>query len=269
MTKAQDRNRHSNVRRTVSRLRVAAVLASGLTALSLPNLAGADDLGETEPSESVRVVTYNIRHGLGSDNTTDLTRTAAVLESLGADIIGLQEVDRNIARSGGEDQAKSLGRTLDMTATFAAVMPLQGGEYGMAVLSRYPVRSVERLKLPEGNEPRMALVVGVTLQSGQPLRVVNVHFDWVEDDTFRYRQAAALHEHLAESDILPLTALHGTGTNGLKAALQVSRPFSDFVRILQPMPNPTIRNLKAGKIAFSVEIVLLQFWHLQPVQKPL
>jgi len=144
-----------------------------------------------EPVE-LSVVSYNIRHGRGADDTVNLPRTAGVLRLLGPDIVGLQEVDHRVARSGGAPQADSLGRLLEMHAAFGAFMPYQGGEYGMAILSRYPVVGQASIRLPEGNEPRIALRADVLLPNGDTITVVNVHFDWVANDSFRVAQATFL-----------------------------------------------------------------------------
>jgi endonuclease/exonuclease/phosphatase family metal-dependent hydrolase len=50
--------------------------------------------------------------------------------------------------------------------------------------------------LPEGNEPRVALSVDVRLPDDVPVTVVNVHFDWVKDDRFRFAQAETLAKYL-------------------------------------------------------------------------
>jgi len=144
----------------------------------------------------LRVVSYNIRHTRGMDNVVNLDRTAAALHALKPDIVGLQEVDRNVTRSGNTDQPARLGDKLGLNHAFGAFMPLQGGEYGMAILSRHPIAQVIPITLPTGNEPRIALRADLTLPSGQTLSVINVHFDWVEDDTFRYAQAQTLARHL-------------------------------------------------------------------------
>lgn len=140
----------------------------------------------------VRVVTYNIKHGRGNDDVVDLERTANVLRPLRPDIVGLQEVDRNVTRSGRVDEPAHLGTLLGMHHAFGAFMDYQGGEYGLAILSRYPITSARSIRLPDGNEPRVALVVEVQLPGGRTLSVVNVHFDWVDDDGFRFAQASAL-----------------------------------------------------------------------------
>src|SRR5690606_16239262 len=57
----------------------------------------------------LRVVSWNIRHGLGEDDRLDLARIAARLQELQPDLVFLQEVDRLTARSGHVDQPAWLG----------------------------------------------------------------------------------------------------------------------------------------------------------------
>lgn len=143
-----------------------------------------------------RVVTYNIKRGLGNDNKTDLSRSAHVLRALVPDFVGLQEVDDRTGRSGGVDQAAELGKQLKMHHAFAPFMDYQGGRYGLAVLSKYPIKSAEIVHLPTGNEPRVALIAAIRLPNGRDLKLVNIHLDWVSDDGFRFLQATKLREFL-------------------------------------------------------------------------
>src|SRR5690606_6980259 len=55
-----------------------------------------------------RVATYNIHAGKDASQRPNLDRVAAVIDSLGADIVLLQEVDRGTERSGGVDQVAEL-----------------------------------------------------------------------------------------------------------------------------------------------------------------
>ena len=140
----------------------------------------------------LRVVSYNIRHGAGMDDRVDLRRTAAALRVLEPDLVALQEVDCGVARSGGADQAAELGRALGMHHAFASFMDYQGGRYGMAILSRLPIRAQRVIELPPGDEPRIALLVEVETHDGALVSIVGVHFNWVQDDTLRFAQAEAL-----------------------------------------------------------------------------
>lgn len=150
---------------------------------------------------TLRVVSYNIRHGRGMDNQVNLDRTAAVLRRLQPDIVGLQEVDSVVERSGRVAEAQALGDRLGLQHAFGGFMAYQGGQYGMGILSRFPIQAVVPVRLPDGNEPRIALAVEVAAPGLGPLMVVNVHFDWVSSDSFRIAQATALTRFL---DSLPM-----------------------------------------------------------------
>ena len=148
----------------------------------------------------IRALSYNIKHGAGMDGQLDLSRTASALRALNADVIGLQEVDLAVKRSGHRNQVNSLAQQLHMHPVFGSFMDYDGGQYGMAALSRFPVVRAESLRLPDGNEPRVALAFEVEHPGGDRLLICNVHFDWVEDDAFRLAQAKVVRDYLAKSD---------------------------------------------------------------------
>ncbi|MCT2149771.1 endonuclease/exonuclease/phosphatase family protein [Dermabacter vaginalis] len=111
----------------------------------------------------VRVATFNIHHGANSRNVLDLESTAHALDALEADVIGLQEVDRFFGtRSDFVDQAAWLADRLDMHAQFAPTIDLDPSrrsvervgistrrQYGIAVLSRFPILESHMARLPE------------------------------------------------------------------------------------------------------------------------
>lgn len=125
---------------------------------------------------TLRVAAYNVKHGLGMDGVVDLPRIADVLRPLQADVITLQEIDLGTERTDRVDQTARLGELLGMQAFFGDFMPYQGGEYGMAVLTRLPVARVVNHRLPDGDEPRTALEVEVRVgMEGRHVSVVGVH----------------------------------------------------------------------------------------------
>ena len=176
--------------RHVGMMRVCVALLSG-SVLAACRTTAPNPSPRTEHS-ALTVVSYNIRHGRGMDDRVDLPRIAAVLRALAPDLVGLQEVDERVRRSGGAPQADSLGALLTMHAAFGSFMPYQGGEYGLAILSRHPIVRALPLRLPDGNEPRVALLAEIAAPGGDTIVAVNVHFDWVANDTLRYAQALAL-----------------------------------------------------------------------------
>ncbi|HMN95026.1 MAG TPA: endonuclease/exonuclease/phosphatase family protein [Phycisphaerales bacterium] len=148
----------------------------------------------------LRVLSWNIRHGRGLDDRVDLERIATVVAAANADVVLLQEVDRSTRRSGGVDQAAWLGERLGMHSKFGAFMPFDGGEYGLAILSRWPLTQVENLLLPPGrHEPRTSLAASIRAPiAGAPsIRFYNVHLDWLDEDSNRYAQARSLLDQIS------------------------------------------------------------------------
>lgn len=75
---------------------------------------------------------------------------AAELKRLEADIVLLQEVDRNRDRSGNRDITHEIARALNMHSFFASALVEEGGEYGNAVLSHLPFLAMETVSLGPG-----------------------------------------------------------------------------------------------------------------------
>jgi endonuclease/exonuclease/phosphatase family metal-dependent hydrolase len=123
-------------------------------------------------SGAVRIVTYNIRAGLGG-----LDRVIEDLRPLAADVIALQEIERGVARSLRVDQVAAIAGELGFQAVFRPSIASEvNGDHGLAVLSRFPLTDVQTLELPQGNGkwPRIALGVRVEDPAG-PFRLVTVH----------------------------------------------------------------------------------------------
>jgi len=141
---------------------------------------------------TIRIFSYNIRHGEGMDGRIDLKRIADVISAKNPDLVALQEIDKNCARSGNRDIASELGDMLGMDYRFGKFMDFQGGEYGMAVLSRFPIVETIRHSLPDGAEPRCALEIKVQIDdSTSPISFVCIHNDWINEG-IRVKQVEAL-----------------------------------------------------------------------------
>src|SRR5882672_6615404 len=90
-------------------------------------------------NRTLRVMTYNIHVGVGMDKKQDLARIAEVINHERPDLVGLQEVDRGVERTGHVDEVAELARLTGMDYAFAPNLRFQGGWYGVAVLSRLPI----------------------------------------------------------------------------------------------------------------------------------
>jgi endonuclease/exonuclease/phosphatase family metal-dependent hydrolase len=105
----------------------------------------------------MRIMSYNVHHCEGGDKRVDYERVAGVIKRENPDFVGLQELDCKAQRTAGVDQAKKLEELTGMYATYAKAIPLQGGSYGVALLSCEKPLSVIRKPLP-GKEPRVLLL---------------------------------------------------------------------------------------------------------------
>lgn len=102
------------------------------------------------PNQALRVMTYNIHVGVGMDKQLDLPRIAAVINAQHPDLVGLQEVDRGVARTQRIDEIAELAKLTRMDYAFAFNLHYQGGQYGVAILSRFPIRATDFNDNPAG-----------------------------------------------------------------------------------------------------------------------
>lgn len=154
----------------------------------------------------VRILTYNIHHGEGTDGNLDLARIASVIRRVEPDLVALQEVDVGTRRSQGVDQAAELGRLTGMQAVFGKAMDYAGGQYGEALLSRYPLTEVKVHGLPftQGCEPRCAVAARVRLGADGPeLLIAGTHLEHAKA-TLRLCQARKLAPALVAANALPV-----------------------------------------------------------------
>jgi endonuclease/exonuclease/phosphatase family metal-dependent hydrolase len=169
--------------RSLTRLVLSAVcLAVSVAVLVAPAEAGG--ARRQRPERPLRVATFNIHHGAGLDDVVDLKRIAGVVEQTGAEVVGLQEVDRHwSARSDFVDQATWLAERLDKHLVYGANLdqdPLSPEaprrQYGTAILSRYRIREWRNTLLPrpEGGEQRGLLEAKFSVRGAQ-IRVFNTH----------------------------------------------------------------------------------------------
>jgi endonuclease/exonuclease/phosphatase family metal-dependent hydrolase len=137
----------------------------------------------------MRVITYNIRGGLGMDNRRDIDRIAAALREEAPDVVALQEVHQRLPPSGLADQPRTLARATGMHCHFGPALALGPGKYGNAVLTARPVRHRAIHRLPGEGEPRAALEVAFEMD-GRSLTLFCTHFGL--SAAARMRQATAL-----------------------------------------------------------------------------
>ncbi|UXI70211.1 endonuclease/exonuclease/phosphatase family protein [Tahibacter amnicola] len=146
----------------------------------------------------LRVLSYNIHHGEGMDGRLDLPRVADIIRRFEPDVVALQEIDNNVRRTGLVDQGAELARLTHMTHVFGKFFDYDGGEYGQALLFRWPSTTVTNhpLPYPKDHEPRSAIQVTLAPTNGLPPFVfMGLHLDY-ETRAGRVQQARRLAELL-------------------------------------------------------------------------
>ena len=128
----------------------------------------------THPARpTLRVATYNIHRCRGLDGRTRPQRIAAVLRTIDADVVALQEVVGAGPHGGGH--AEELGAMLGMGWVMSPARELRGHQFGNAVLSRFPIMHHSEHDLSwKTCEPRRMQRVDVAVE-GCTLHVYNVH----------------------------------------------------------------------------------------------
>lgn len=133
------------------------------------------------------VVSYNIKHGRGMDGNIDLRRVADVILKTDADVVALQEVDIGVKRSGRRNIVRELTKLTGLRYhAFGKNLDHDGGEYGNATISKYPITESENVQFEQlGPELRGILTTVIEVQ-GRSILLLNTHLDYrSEDDSER------------------------------------------------------------------------------------
>ena len=161
-----------------------------------------------ESPQTLRVLVYNIHHGAGTDGKLDMERIAGVIERAEPDLVALQEVDRGTRRTEGIDQPAVLGEMTGLHAAFGKAIDYQGGDYGQAILSRFPIQDVQVHPLPGSHDGEQRIAVSAKVRpggDGEAIRFISTHLDHRPDPADRLAQAAEINE-LFTGDAIPTIA---------------------------------------------------------------
>lgn len=132
-------------------------------------------------SKELRVMTFNIRHGKGLDGTVSLENILTELKKGQADLIALQEVDRNKLRSGFADQIHFFAECLNMQWCFSPSLQKGMSQYGNGILSTYPIVKSRVHFMPGSMERRSVLQAAVQV-GGMLMEIMNTHLGVYEEE---------------------------------------------------------------------------------------
>jgi endonuclease/exonuclease/phosphatase family metal-dependent hydrolase len=128
-------------------------------------------------------MTYNIHVGVGMDKKLDLQRIADVINKEKPDLVGLQEVDRGVKRTEGKDEIAELAAMTRMDYAFAHNLDYQGGQYGVAILSRFLLQNVNHRMFENKREAERRGMLRVEVEvDGKLVNFVTTHLDYQYED---------------------------------------------------------------------------------------
>lgn len=241
---------------------------------------------------SLIVASYNIRYAVGRSLISSgvlrkfgvnppLSRSSAVARNIAAaaaafsdgrllpqaDILALQEADKETARAGGLHVARELASSLKMSwihmpagiprgvapkkrqwwLDFEEQIGLHDpGDTGIALLSHLPLEDVTRIDLPWHDclwRPRLAM--GATVLVGQnKIRIFNAHIDPHPEADGQLKQLETMMDH-ADSSTLPTIVMGDFNTLSDKKCIE-TRSFLKARGYTTPLPTGTATWRGAG-----------------------
>jgi endonuclease/exonuclease/phosphatase family metal-dependent hydrolase len=159
---------------------LAGMLLFGVPAAPVSTFAAPSAVSA---KKTLRVMTYNIHVGVGMDKKLDLARIADVINGEHPDLVGLQEVDRGVKRTEGRDEIAELAKLTSMNYAFAHNLDYQGGQYGVAILSRFPIRKTDHRKYENLREAERRGMIRVEVElDGRIINFATTHLDYQYED---------------------------------------------------------------------------------------
>ncbi len=226
--------------------------------------ASPDSTTDAEPDagalEEITMLSFNIasafcRDGCFYTNPRPMLRyVAQLIVDEGVDVVGLQEIEVGTARHDSVDMLTFLlaeleRRSYPMEGRFERRFDVDGGEFGQAVLSRYPIRGYVATRPPDAD--LQAVIQEFVVQPGEErVRIFNIHpspggracrtIDPYLIDEYSAHPAQATFL-LGDFNARPSTACYGAVTEThIDACLEGGDP--SCVRTVDPIVRPDVPN---------------------------
>ena len=184
----------------------------------------------------VRVLSYNIHHGQGTDGVTDYKRLNELIMKYQPDVVGLQEVDQKTSRVKGADQVKILGEMAGMDFRFGEAFKFGGGGYGQGVLSKFKIISDKNTPyiMDKKLEPRTLLQVTVDSGKGK-LVFLDTHLSYVPgtkaQDKATLAQAKQINDRVRGKNELMLLVGDFNATPSTETYKEIAAMWDDMMKL--------------------------------------
>lgn len=198
---------------------------------------------------TMRVMSYNIHHGEGLDKKVELERIAKLIVEQQADLVALQEVDRGVERTAQRDLPAELAKLTGMAVSFERNIIYQGGDYGNAILTRFPIKSSKNThyKMLRAGEQRGVLQLVLDVR-GRDVLVMNTHLDHRPDDSERLINVDELRAIVEAARPMPVILCGDfNATPGSRTIAKLNGFLTDAWEVVGPGPGLTFPVLQPAK----------------------
>ncbi|MEO5685641.1 MAG: endonuclease/exonuclease/phosphatase family protein [Chitinophagaceae bacterium] len=168
------------------------------------------EAGRSMPMDSITILSYNIHHANppSKPGLIDVQAIADVVRREQPHLVALQEIDVHTRRSGTVlHEAEEIGRLTGLKAYFARAIDHEGGEYGVAILSKYPIKDMKNTALPTDDntkgEHRTLASATIILPQGRKIIFACTHLDAQHSDVNRQLQVKKILE-VFKNETLPV-----------------------------------------------------------------
>jgi len=210
-------------------------------------------------------MSYNIHHGEGLDQRVDLERIVKLILEARADVVGLQEVDRGCTRTQRRDLPAELARLTGLQVVFEKNIPYQGGEYGNAVLTKFPIKHSKNThyQMLRPGEQRGVLQLVLDVR-GREVLFMNTHIDYRPDDSERVMNADELKAIVATAGAMPVILVGDfNSVPGSRTHEKMKAFLADTWELVGQGPGLTLPVLKPTK---RIDYVFISAPRIQPLK---
>lgn len=161
-------------------------------------------LGISAQKTTITVMSMNIKEG-GLYAAFDTNAFVECIQKYNPDFVSFQEMDRFTNRNGQIDMLTEMAVKLGMFPYFGKAFSYSQGDYGNAILSKYPFHYAKNIvSKPEGaKENRTCTWIETILPNGQTIRIASTHLDVGSDDQIRISMVATINKNLLQDDEIP------------------------------------------------------------------
>lgn len=187
----------------------------------------------SEEKQELTVMTYNVKD---CDNGEKISEIAEEIQKYNPDVVCVQEIDMNASRSGKRNILKELSEKVQMNYCFFPAIRLQGGTYGIGILSVYPLENcaLQPLDVRKGDEERILASAEISV-NGQTVHIYNTHLSF-EDRQTRLQQIKTLNTVISQNTPFILTGDFNTESfqefsylSGVYAANTEETPYQTYI----------------------------------------